>query len=48
MAQAQSTPTDPEVPGPEDEDSAPACVMSFNANDPSGAGGLSADVLAIS
>ena len=48
MAQAQTTPTDPEVPGPEDEDSAPACVMSFNANDPSGAGGLSADVLAIS
>ena len=48
MAQAQTTPTDPEVPGPEDEDSAPACVMSFNANDPSGAGGLTADVLAIS
>ena len=48
MAQAHTTPTDPEAPGPQDEDSAPACVMSFNANDPSGAGGLSADVLAIS
>lgn len=30
-----------------DEDSSPACVMSFNANDPSGAGGLSADVTAM-
>ena len=30
-----------------DEDSSPACIMTFNANDPSGAGGLSADVAAI-
>ncbi len=28
-------------------DSSPACVMTFNANDPSGAGGLTADVTAI-
>lgn len=31
----------------EDSDTAPACVMTFNANDPSGAGGLSADIAAI-
>ena len=30
-----------------DELGAPACVMAFNANDPSGAGGLSADIGAI-
>ncbi len=33
---------------PEEPDSSPACVMTFNANDPSGAGGLSADIAAIS
>jgi hydroxymethylpyrimidine/phosphomethylpyrimidine kinase len=32
---------------PEDDDSNPACVMTFNASDASGAGGLSADVTAI-
>ncbi|MDP2256756.1 MAG: bifunctional hydroxymethylpyrimidine kinase/phosphomethylpyrimidine kinase, partial [Polaromonas sp.] len=31
----------------EDSDAPPACVMTFNANDPSGAGGLSADIAAI-
>ncbi|MHB1199442.1 MAG: bifunctional hydroxymethylpyrimidine kinase/phosphomethylpyrimidine kinase [Polaromonas sp.] len=31
----------------EDSDTSPACVMTFNANDPSGAGGLSADIAAI-
>jgi hydroxymethylpyrimidine/phosphomethylpyrimidine kinase len=31
----------------EDSESSPACVMSFNANDPSGAGGLTADISAI-
>ena len=31
----------------EDSDSSPACVMTFNANDPSGAGGLTADISAI-
>ncbi len=46
MAQAHTSPTDT----PTDEeavDSAPACVMSFNASDPSGAGGLTADIMAI-
>ncbi len=31
----------------EDSDASPACVMAFNANDPSGAGGLTADIAAI-
>ena len=31
----------------EDSSSSPACVMTFNANDPSGAGGLTADITAI-
>ncbi len=31
----------------EDSDASPACVMTFNANDPSGAGGLTADITAI-
>ncbi|MFC5520418.1 bifunctional hydroxymethylpyrimidine kinase/phosphomethylpyrimidine kinase [Polaromonas jejuensis] len=31
----------------EDDDASPACVMIFNANDPSGAGGLTADIAAI-
>ncbi|MGH8822602.1 MAG: bifunctional hydroxymethylpyrimidine kinase/phosphomethylpyrimidine kinase [Rhodoferax sp.] len=31
----------------EDEDSSPACVLVFNASDPSGAGGLAADISAI-
>ncbi len=31
----------------EADDASPACVMVFNANDPSGAGGLAADVTAI-
>jgi hydroxymethylpyrimidine/phosphomethylpyrimidine kinase len=36
------------APGePEQEAPAPACVMSFNASDPSGAGGLSGDVATI-
>ena len=30
-----------------EDESAPACVMTFNANDPSGAGGLTADIAAI-
>ena len=36
-----------ETPAPED-DEAPVCVMTFNASDPSGAGGLTADIMAIS
>ena len=31
----------------EDDDASPACVMTFNANDPSGAGGLTADMASI-
>jgi hydroxymethylpyrimidine/phosphomethylpyrimidine kinase len=31
----------------EASDASPACVMTFNANDPSGAGGLTADIAAI-
>ncbi len=31
----------------EDGETSPACVMTFNANDPSGAGGLTADITAI-
>jgi hydroxymethylpyrimidine/phosphomethylpyrimidine kinase len=31
----------------DDEPASPACVMSFNANDPSGAGGLAADISAM-
>jgi hydroxymethylpyrimidine/phosphomethylpyrimidine kinase len=43
-----STPSDDAHDASEEAETAPACVMSFNANDPSGAGGLSADILAIS
>jgi hydroxymethylpyrimidine/phosphomethylpyrimidine kinase len=42
------TPIAPEDDAPEgDDDAGPACVMVFNASDPSGAGGLAADVTAI-
>jgi hydroxymethylpyrimidine/phosphomethylpyrimidine kinase len=43
-------PNDPDgqPAGSEQEATAPACVMSFNASDPSGAGGLSGDVATIS
>ena len=40
------TPKDSDTAAPESEGS-PVCVMSFNANDPSGAAGLAADVAAI-
>ena len=40
--------TDPSIPaGDEDDSGNPACVIVFNASDPSGAGGLAADVAAI-
>jgi hydroxymethylpyrimidine/phosphomethylpyrimidine kinase len=42
-----TTPTTIASPDPADEDDSPACVMTFNASDPSGAGGLAADVTAI-
>lgn len=42
------TDTRDDIPPPEDEESRGlACVLVFNANDPSGAGGLSGDVLAM-
>ncbi len=50
---ADTTPHDPSEPTedlatPSDEDAeSPACVLVFNANDPSGAGGLAADIAAI-
>ena len=37
----------PSTPAASDEDSTPACVMVFNASDPSGAGGLTADITTI-
>jgi hydroxymethylpyrimidine/phosphomethylpyrimidine kinase len=42
-----STPIETRPAEPEAEESGPACVMVFNASDPSGAGGLAADVTAI-
>ena len=39
--------TEPDPTDPNAEASAPACVMSFNASDPSGAGGLAGDVATI-
>jgi hydroxymethylpyrimidine/phosphomethylpyrimidine kinase len=42
-----STPIQTRPPEPEGEEQGPACVLVFNANDPSGAGGLAADVTAI-
>ena len=42
-----STPIETRPSEPEAGDAGPVCVMVFNANDPSGAGGLAADVTAI-
>ncbi len=47
MANPNIPPLDPRQLAAEEADSSPACVMTFNANDPSGAGGLSADITAI-
>ncbi len=44
---ATSTPAADSIPDDDDEALGPVCVMSFNANDPSGAGGLSADITAM-
>lgn len=43
---APSPPGSPDAPD-EADDSTPVCVLVFNASDPSGAGGLSADITAI-
>lgn len=37
----------PSAPSASEEESTPACVMVFNASDPSGAGGLTADIATI-
>ncbi|NNU44471.1 bifunctional hydroxymethylpyrimidine kinase/phosphomethylpyrimidine kinase [Ramlibacter montanisoli] len=42
-----STPIETLPAEPEGEDQGPACVLVFNASDPSGAGGLAADITAI-
>ncbi len=50
MANADRTMTPPTlspIDGDSQEASQPACVLVFNASDPSGAGGLAADVMAI-
>ena len=46
MANPNSSLTDVELEA-DDADNSPACVMSFNANDPSGAAGLTADIAAM-
>jgi hydroxymethylpyrimidine/phosphomethylpyrimidine kinase len=47
MANPTQAPLEAAQMDTEDGDTAPACVMSFNASDPSGAGGLTADISAI-
>ena len=43
---AESVPPEPES-DPNEEQAAPACVMSFNASDPTGAGGTAGDVATV-
>jgi hydroxymethylpyrimidine/phosphomethylpyrimidine kinase len=47
MANPNPTPLDIRQLETEESETSPACVMTFNANDPSGAGGLTADISAI-
>ncbi|NMM06555.1 bifunctional hydroxymethylpyrimidine kinase/phosphomethylpyrimidine kinase [Polaromonas sp.] len=47
MANPTPLPTDSRQLQAEETDVSAACVMTFNANDPSGAGGLTADIAAI-
>jgi hydroxymethylpyrimidine/phosphomethylpyrimidine kinase len=47
MANPNPPPLDAPQIEAEDDETAPACVMTFNASDPSGAGGLTADITAI-
>ena len=47
MANPTSVPLDTRQLQAEDSESAPICAMTFNANDPSGAAGLTADITAI-
>ena len=39
--------TTPKTAALDDESASLVCVMTFNANDPSGAGGLTADIAAV-
>lgn len=47
MANSSTSPLESRQLQAEDEDTSSACVMTFNANDPSGAAGLTADIAAI-
>ncbi len=47
MANPNPPPLDTRQIQAEESEASPACVMTFNANDPSGAGGLTADISAI-
>ena len=47
MSPLNPLPNDPQTPPDVDEGASPVCVMTFNANDPSGAGGLTADIAAM-
>lgn len=47
MANPNTPPLDTRQTQAEEGETSPACVMTFNANDPSGAGGLTADISAI-
>ena len=47
MTNPNSPHPNPDSSGAHDDDESPACVMVFNASDPSGAAGLAADVTAI-
>ncbi len=47
MANPTTPPLSDSKASPPDVDTAPVCVMTFNASDPSGAGGLTSDVMAI-
>jgi O-acetyl-ADP-ribose deacetylase (regulator of RNase III) len=44
---SRDTPTPIDTPTDEQEAQAPACVMSFNASEPSGAGGVAGDIATI-
>lgn len=47
MPTSSPLPDDAQTPPDDDDGASPACVMTFNANDPSGAGGLTADIAAM-
>ena len=47
LSSDRSLDSDPSGVAVEDSDDSPACVLVFNANDPSGSGGLSGDITAV-